>query len=68
MRIGRLNTVSSVRREICRLYREARTGGLPVGDASRLANILAIAARLIESQEIEERVQRLEQQSLGQLT
>ena len=59
--IGRLNTVAGVRREICRLYRDAREGVLQVGDASKLANILYIAGRLLEGQELEERVRKLEE-------
>ena len=61
VRIGRLNTVAGVRREICRLYREARTGSVLVADASKLANILYIAGRLLQGQELEERVRKLEQ-------
>jgi hypothetical protein len=61
VRIGRLNTVAGVRREICRLYREARTGAVAIADASKLANILYIAGRLLEGQELEERVRKLEQ-------
>lgn len=59
--IGRLNTVGGVRREICRLYREARAGSVAVSDASKLANILYIAGRLLEGQELEQRVHKLEQ-------
>jgi hypothetical protein len=57
----RLNTVAGVRREICRLYREARTGGIAVADASRLGNLLFLAARLLEGQELDARVRALEE-------
>lgn len=56
----RLNTVAGVRREICRLYRQARGGSIAVADASRLGNLLFLAARLLEGQELEARVQALE--------
>jgi len=59
--IGRLDSVAGVRREICRLYRDARQGALDVADASKLANILYIAGRLLERQELEARVQKLEE-------
>lgn len=58
--VYRLNTVGGVRREICRLYREARSGGVAVADASRLGNLLFLAARLLEGAELEARVQALE--------
>lgn len=58
--VGRLNTVSGIRREICRLYREARTGKLAAADASRLGNLLFLAGRLVQGQELEARVAALE--------
>ena len=57
---GRLDTVTRVRREPARLYREARAGRLDVGDASRLAHILQILGRMIEGAELEARVEALE--------
>ena len=59
-RCGRLNTVGRVRRELVRLYKEARAGTLDVNDASRLANILFLAARLLEGAELEARIAKLE--------
>lgn len=59
-RCGRLNTVGRVRRELIRLYKEARNGELDVNDASKLANILFLAARLLEGQELEARIAKLE--------
>jgi hypothetical protein len=58
--IGRLNTVEGIRREICRLYCESRRGELDVGAASKLANILFIAGRLLEGAELEARLRTLE--------
>ncbi len=57
---GRLDTVTRVRRELARLYREARAGSLDVGDASKLAHILQILGRMIEGAELEARVEALE--------
>jgi hypothetical protein len=44
------------------LYQEAREHRVDALDASRLGNLLAIGARLIESQELERRIEALEQQ------
>jgi hypothetical protein len=52
-----------VRRELARLYKEARAGGLDVGDASKLANILQILGRMIEGSVLEQRVVELERQA-----
>lgn len=52
---SRLDSLAGVRRELARLYREARAGGLGVGDASRLANILQVLGRMIEGAEPERR-------------
>jgi hypothetical protein len=49
-----------VRRELVRLYREARHGRIPAQDASRLASILALVGRMIEGGEIERRLELLE--------
>ena len=43
-----LRTLDDVQAEMARLYRQAKAGRLPVADASRLANILALLGRLIE--------------------
>ena len=58
----RLNTISECRRELARLYWEARAGTLDVSEASRLANMLQILSRLIAGDDIERRLQELEQQ------
>ena len=55
IRVGRLDTLDRVRRELIRLYRDARSGRLDPHSAARLASVLAIAARLIEGAGIEER-------------
>ncbi len=56
----KLSTAEDARRELARVYREARSGRLEVGDASRLANILQILVRCIETSDIEARVIALE--------
>ncbi|WP_418646875.1 hypothetical protein ACNQFN_14815 [Thauera butanivorans] len=47
--------------ELARLYRAAKAGDMAVADASRLANILQILARLIEGADLEKRIAALEQ-------
>ena len=58
--IGKLSSVESIRREICRVYRLARRSELDTLDAARLANILHLAARLIKEHELEERIEAVE--------
>lgn len=60
-----LRTNQEVRREIARLYLSARRGELDVGDASKLANILSILGRLINSDQTEERLASLEDLIVG---
>lgn len=59
----RLDSLAGVRRELARLYREARAGGLGVGEASKLANILQVLGRMIEGAELERRVDELERRA-----
>jgi hypothetical protein len=61
-RRNRLDTVPRCRREVARLYAEAREGKLDAQTATRLASIVALAARMIEAGELEERIARLERQ------
>jgi hypothetical protein len=56
----RLRTIDDVKVEIARIYREGKGGKRPVGDVSKLANVLSIMGRLIEGADIEERIAALE--------
>jgi hypothetical protein len=49
-----------VRRELVALYREGKAGTRDVTAVSKLANVLAIVARLIEGGELERRLEALE--------
>jgi hypothetical protein len=60
----KLVNVGDVRRELARVYRAAKTGVIPVADASRLANILFILSRIIEGSDLEHRVELLESQNI----
>lgn len=61
----RLHDMRSLRRELGHLYREARLGKVDIQDASRLANILGILARIIQSSDFEERLAALEARHAG---
>jgi hypothetical protein len=63
-RVGRLDSLPRVRRELARVYADARQSRLDPQAASRLANVLAILGRLIEGGELEARLAELEQKAL----
>lgn len=56
-----LTKLSDVRFEVAKLYREARTGKIDVQDATRLAYLLQVLAKIIENGELEKRIEQLEQ-------
>lgn len=55
-----LTKLGHVRAELAKLYREARQKKIDVADASRLANMLQILARVISDGELERRIIALE--------
>lgn len=57
----RLEKIADVKRELSRLYREARRGEITTQTATRLAYLLNMMAQLIETAELEKRVALLEQ-------
>ena len=59
----RLDSAARVRRVLARLYGEARAGTLAVGDASKLANVLQILGRMIETGVLEGRLEELERRA-----
>jgi hypothetical protein len=56
-----LNSLDAVAAELARVYRDARSGALPVADAGRLAFILVSLGRVLESAVIERRLTALEE-------
>nr|WP_319249471.1 hypothetical protein [uncultured Celeribacter sp.] len=56
----KLDSVTDARKEMVKLYREARAGKIDVQDASRLANILMLIGRMIEGSNFERRLEGLE--------
>ncbi|QRM21103.1 hypothetical protein GBK02_15390 [Dechloromonas sp. TW-R-39-2] len=55
-----LKTAENVRVELARLYREGKAGKRSVADVSRLANVLQILGRMIETSDLEQRIEMLE--------
>jgi len=55
-----LHTLDDVRREMGKLYREARSGRIDTRDATRLAYILGEMLKLFAVRELEARVKVLE--------
>ena len=58
---AKLASATDISREMAKLYREARSGRIDVSDASRLANMLSILARILSDSELEARIEALEQ-------
>lgn len=56
----RLHNIGAVRRELAKLYREARRGDVSTNDASKLGHILFLIARILEGADLEKRIERLE--------
>lgn len=55
-----LKTAEHVRVELARIYREGKAGKRAIADVSRLANVLHILGRMIETSDLEQRIERLE--------
>lgn len=56
----KLETATHVRRELARIYREARRGELKPEAATKLAYLLDLLSRIIERSDLEQRVEELE--------
>ncbi len=56
-----LNTAVDVRKELARLYRSMKTGQIPAADGTKLAYVLNILRQTIETSDIEQRLEALEQ-------
>ena len=59
----RLKTLDDVRRQLARLYRDARSGIVPTQDATRLAYLLDRLARVMEGGLLEARLEALERKA-----
>lgn len=58
-----LDTANDVKREMAKLYREARSGIIGTQDATKLTWCLQAVAKVIETSDIEQRIEQLEQQA-----
>lgn len=56
----RLETMTDIKREMARVYREARGGRLNLSDAGKLTFMLTQIGRTIEGSDIERRLRALE--------
>ena len=56
----RLDSIKRVRLELGKLYRAARAGEIPTGDASRLGFLLLSIGKLLEAEVLEQRITVLE--------
>lgn len=56
----KLASIEDCRREMARVYRDARSSATDMGDASRLVYMLSSIAKLIEVGELEKRLTALE--------
>lgn len=61
----KLATIEDCRREMARVYRDARTGQSDTADASRLVYMLTSIAKMIEIGQLEERLTALEERQNG---
>lgn len=57
----KLATIEDCRREMARVYRDARTATTDTADASRLVYILTSIAKMIEIGQLEQRITILEE-------
>ena len=55
-----LDTLADVRREMAKVYREARSGLLDVQDASKFTWMLSSIGKVIEGSDLEKRIEALE--------
>jgi hypothetical protein len=60
--VGKLDSLRGVRRELTKVYRDMRQGKLDTQDGTRLAFVLNVIAKLIETSDLEARIEALEKQ------
>ncbi|WP_036244420.1 hypothetical protein [Methylobacter tundripaludum] len=57
---AKLDTLSDIKREMAKVYREARSGSVDVQDATKLTWMLQAVGKIIESSDLEKRIDLLE--------
>ena len=60
----KLNTLEDLRRELARVYRDARAGTIDVSEAARLTYILTGVGKFIEAADLEKRLAQMERELL----
>jgi hypothetical protein len=55
-----LKTIDDVRLEMARVYRDMRSGSIDTQDGTRLTYVLAQVGKLIQTGELEQRIESLE--------
>jgi len=58
----KLDTMQDVRREMSKVYREARSGVVDMQDATKLTWMLQAVGKVIEGSDLEKRIEVLENQ------
>jgi hypothetical protein len=58
-RVGRLDSLPRCRKELVRLYREARHGELAPQTATKLAHLVGLIGRMIEASDLDTLEQRM---------
>lgn len=56
----KLDSLPDVKREMSKVYREARSGVIDIQDASRLVYMLQTIGKVVETSDLEQRVEHLE--------
>jgi hypothetical protein len=57
---AKLDTLSDIKREMAKVYREARSGTVDVQDATKLTWMLQAVGKVIEGSDLEKRIEILE--------
>ena len=61
-----LRDANAMRRELATVYREARSGRIAPGEATKLAHLLEVLRRMYETSELESRLERLEREATAE--
>lgn len=59
----RLSSIKDCRRELAKVYADARHGSVDPQNATRLAYILVAISNMVKDHELEERIKKLEEES-----
>lgn len=57
-----LNDIHAIRRELAKLYREARGGQVPAADATKLGHLLELLRRMVETGDLQDQIAEQQRQ------